>query len=123
MHRSPSNRYSPYLTASQARLRTPSPLQKSDSQSAGPEQPEVLMVNPEEMAAQTDRYMNVFEEHASVVRDYPQAEYDQAYQALIKQERVLPPGTKWPQLKRAGIDILRLRMEAIIERPAGSIVE
>lgn len=126
MHQSASNRYAPYLTTplaqvhAVARVRTPSPL--SRPQSAGHED-ESFVVDAEDMAVQTIKYMDVLEEHAKVFQHYPQAEREQAYQGIVIQEWALPPDTKWPQLTRGGIDVLQHQMEAIIQRPAITIAE
>lgn len=82
-----------------------------------------LTVDPEEMAAQTIRYMDEFEKHGKEVREYSSAEQEQAYQALLSQNRTLPPGTGLPQLKGQELEVLRGRMEAILEQPAVDLVE
>jgi len=116
-----SKRYSPYLAPSRVQLRTPSPLQKAEP--SAPQAHQELRVDPEEMATRTIRYMDVFEEHAKAIREHPQAECEQGYQALLSQNRALPLGTKWPQLKHQGLEVLRSRMEAILQQPDVTLVD
>ncbi|KIM59031.1 hypothetical protein SCLCIDRAFT_27612 [Scleroderma citrinum Foug A] len=71
------------------------------------------------MAAQMLKYMDTFEEHASIARKDPN--FSNAYQHCLDEGQALPPNMKWPLLDEQGIKIVQSRMEAILECQAKAI--
>ena len=78
----------------------------------------LLTINADEMAAQMSKYMDTFEEHASIARKDPN--FSNAYQHCLDEGQALPPNMKWPLLDEQGI---KSRMEAILECQAKAIDE
>ena len=97
------------------------PLSKSQLLHRSTSHLSLLTVNADDMAAQMSKYMDTFEEHASIARKDP--DFSNAYQHCLDEGQALPPNTKWPLLNEQGIKIVQSRMEAILERQAKAIDE
>jgi len=54
-------------------------------------------INPDQIAAQTIQYMNVFEQHVTHVPDH-----HNIYQCILDQGQALPPDSQWPSLDSMG---------------------
>ncbi|KAL4068793.1 hypothetical protein V8B97DRAFT_1872837 [Scleroderma yunnanense] len=75
--------------------------------------PGLLTVNVDKMAAQMSKYMDIFEEHASIIQKDP--DFSNAYQCCLDEGWALPSNMKWPLLNGQGIKVVQSRMEAILE--------
>lgn len=78
-------------------------------------------VDMDEMAAQTLRYIDTLNDHASAVRGHP--ERAAVYQHILDEQQVLPPGTRWSSLDHLGQNKLQYKMEDIILCPATAVDE
>ena len=119
MPRTTSTRTKAYSTTSTPRLLRS--LSKSQLLHRSTSRLSLLTVNADEMAAQMSKYMDTFEEHASIAQKDP--DFSNAYQRCLDEGRALPPNTKWPLLDEQGIKIVQSRMEAILEHQAKAIDE
>ena len=79
-------------------------------------------IDADEMAAQTLRYINALNDHASAVHGHP--ERAAIYQRLLDEKQALPPSsTRWSSLDSHGQNLLRGKMEDIMLCPATTVEE